>query len=365
MIEYLKENYGNRQSINESNKVELEFLKKEVDRLTKEFGEVEEAQEAGSEHETDPDDEDDYVDDLPEKMQNKIKDKKPRCSVSSEAFGDYNKKGDFTAPSYEKSEEVYNKIKTRLGQAFMFQALSPDELEIVIGAMQGVKRQPGDVVIKEGDDGDNLYVVESGTLKCTKVFSGNTEPTFLKNYQPGEAFGELALLYNAPRAATITADSECELWSLDRQTFTYIVKDSAQKKRDKYDEFLSKVKILSSMEAYERSKLADAIKEENYEVDEYVIREGDNGQTFYMLMEGTAIATKTMEPGKPPQEVFNYKSGDYFGERALVKNEPRAANIIATTPLKVVSLDRHSFKRILGPIEDILKRNMEIYDQFC
>jgi cAMP-dependent protein kinase regulator len=72
-----------------------------------------------------------------------------------------------------------------------------------------------------------MYVVESGTLHCTKHFKGNAEPTFLKEFQPGEGFGELALLYNAPRAATITAKSEATLWKLDRDTFNHIVKDAA------------------------------------------------------------------------------------------------------------------------------------------
>ena len=126
----------------------------------------------------------------------------------------------------------------------MFSALNPAELEIVLGAMQKFDFQAGSKVINEGDDGDNLYVVETGKLKCTKVLQPGQEPTYLKDYSPGEAFGELALLYNAPRAASITATEASELWALDRRTFNHIVKDSAQMKREKYEEFLTQVNIL-------------------------------------------------------------------------------------------------------------------------
>jgi cAMP-dependent protein kinase regulator len=57
----------------------------------------------------------------------------------------------------------------------------------------------------------------------------------VKDYKSGDAFGELALLYNAPRAATICADENCHLFSLDRHTFNHIVKDSSVKKRTRYE----------------------------------------------------------------------------------------------------------------------------------
>ncbi len=118
------------------------------------------------------------------------------------------------------------------------------------------------------------------------------------------------------------------------------------------------------MEPYERTKLADAFKEESYKPGDYIIREGEEGSVFYLVQEGEVIATKTLKEGEKPVEVKQYNTGDYFGERALIKNEPRAANILAKTECVVVNMDRHSFKRLLGPMEDLLKRNLELYEQF-
>jgi cAMP-dependent protein kinase regulator len=112
-------------------------------------------------------------------------------------------------------------------------------------------------------------------------------------------------------------------------------------------------------------QICDAIKTGNFHKDDYIIKEGEMGDVFYILEEGNCIATKTIEPGKPEQQIKEYKEGDYFGERALIKGEPRYANIVASSEnVKVISLDRISFKRLLGPIEDILKRNMEKYKTF-
>ena len=151
----------------------------------------------------------------------------------------------------------------------------------------------------------------------------------MKEYQPGEAFGELALLYNAPRAATITAKVDCVLWSLDRPTFTNIVKDSAIKKRNAYEEFLKSVKIFSTVEPYELMKVMDAVKPVEFKAGAEMIKEGDEGNVFFLLEIGEAYALKQLEPGKPPKKVMDYTKGSYFGELALIRNTPRAASVFA------------------------------------
>merc|ERR1712037_296347 len=87
-------------------------------------------------------------------------------------------------------------------------------------------------------------------------------------------------------------------------------KEAAQKKRQKYDDFLSKVSLLQSMEPYERSQLADALRPETFADSSSIVKEGEDGAKFYVLEEGAAVAEKN------GQQVMTYGVGDYFGKAA-------------------------------------------------
>ena len=102
-------------------------------------------------------------------------------------------------------------------------------------------------------------------------------------------------MYNAPRAATIQAKTDSCCWELDRSTFNHIVKDAAQKKRDQYEDFLASVPILQSMDTYERAKIADVIMESVFEKDATVIKEGEDGCVFFLIISGEAYATKLVQ----------------------------------------------------------------------
>jgi cAMP-dependent protein kinase regulator len=303
---------------------------------------------------------DDYIDDLPEVA--KVRMSGPaRLSVSAEAYGIFYKKTDLTPRVIEKSESAKQKIRDRLLESFMFAHLDEKDLVVVIDAMEEKIFEEESTVIKQGDDGAELFLVGEGVLECFRIMKIGEAPKKLREYVHGEAFGELSLLYNAPRAATITAKSKSVLYSLDRDTFNIIVKESAQRKREKYESSIKHVNILDSISAYERSQIADAIGEEQFKPGELVINQGDIGDVFYMISEGEAVAKKIFDSGEEAKEVMNYKPGDYFGELALLRNEPRAASVYAITDLVVMKLDRHSFRRLIGPLDDILKRNMEMY----
>jgi cAMP-dependent protein kinase regulator len=118
---------------------------------------------------------------------------------------------------------------------------------------------------------------------------------FLKEYKPGEAFGELALLYNAPRAATIIAKVDSQVWSLDRCTFTHILKHAMFKRREKIDAFLGDLKVIKQIKNLDKSKLADAIKDQWYEKGDTIMTEDDmTGDQWFVVMEGEAYAMRAL-----------------------------------------------------------------------
>lgn len=171
--------------------------------------------------------------------------------------------------------------------------------------------------------------------------------------EPGGSFGELALMYNAPRAATvISAEAGCTLWALDRITFRRILMDSTFQRRRLYESFLEEVPLLSSLTRYERSKIADALETQKYPAGTTIIREGDAGEAFYLLESGEAEAYKEGTEGP----VKHYEKGDYFGELALLNDAPRAASVVSKTEVKVATLGKDGFQRLLGPVESIMRR---------
>lgn len=130
-------------------------------------------------------------------------------------------------------------------------------------------------MIKQGEKyGQHLFVVDSGELECFKENDKTKEQKFLRKYKPGEAFGELALLYNAPRAASIKCVSEeCVLFALDREAFNHIVREATVKKREKYEKLLEKIELLKNIDSYEKMQIIDALKPVSFKKGENIIKQ--------------------------------------------------------------------------------------------
>jgi cAMP-dependent protein kinase regulator len=260
-----------------------------------------------------------------------------------------------------KTEAERNQIRQAVKMNFLFSALDENQMSTVIDAMESKHYKAGQNIITQGEDGDEFFVLESGICECFLDQKG-APPKMVKRYEAGESFGELALMYNCPRAATITAKPNCHLWAMDRMAFRKVLLFTTARKRDQYEEFLGRVPLLASLDKYERSKVADALIECKYNKGDYILRAGDTSNTnFYLLSEGKAVATKPLDDNGPPVQVMAYDAGGFFGELALLRETGRAANIVAVTDCTCVYIDKASFNRLLGPCEDILKRNQANY----
>lgn len=361
MIEWLRKRSGTSQSqctkhsLMETNRM----LKQELSQLKSSLGEVGTAIARGAAEEKQEDDEeeeeesDDECDEIPESFRKpEAQLGRARQSVSAEAYGNWNQKKAFTAPVYPKTDAQKERLAQTLQQGFMFSALEPADMETVLMAVKEQTFAAGTKIISEGDDGDCLFVIEKGVLDCLKNING--VETVVKTCSAGDVFGELALLYNCPRAATCVAKEDLVAWQLDRESFNAIVKDASVKRRNRYDDFLKSVPILSSVGAYERSQVADALKPETFSKGEVVVKQEEPGDKFYIIEEGRLFANKFIV-GEGEKRVMDYKSGDCFGELALLKNQPRAASVIVESDsAKVLSMSRNAFKKMLGPLQDIL-----------
>ncbi|KAF4000312.1 Cyclic nucleotide-binding domain family protein [Saccharomyces cerevisiae] len=269
-----------------------------------------------------------------------------RTSVSGETLQP-NNFDDWTPDHYkEKSEQQLQRLEKSIRNNFLFNKLDSDSKRLVINCLEEKSVPKGATIIKQGDQGDYFYVVEKGTVD----FYVNDNK--VNSSGPGSSFGELALMYNSPRAATVVATSDCLLWALDRLTFRKILLGSSFKKRLMYDDLLKSMPVLKSLTTYDRAKLADALDTKIYQPGETIIREGDQGENFYLIEYGA------VDVSKKGQGVINkLKDHDYFGEVALLNDLPRQATVTATKRTKVATLGKSGFQRLLGPAVDVLKLN--------
>jgi len=191
----------------------------------------------------------------------------------------------------------------------------------------------------------------------TGTATASVDGKVVMNYQTGGCFGELALIYNSPRAASVVATSACKLWTLDLRTFRYILATTSSSKMVTRCEFLKKCKFLDPLSNEQISKLAGALETVDYDEGEYIIRQGEVGDTFYVIEEGTVKCTQLKSTGREI-DLITLKTGDYFGEMALMLNDTRHANCIAVGKVKCLCLDRVKFDMLLGTVQDVLAKRM-------
>lgn len=279
-----------------------------------------------------------------------------RRAVAAEAYNPHENNAEVKPVVHPKTDEQLQRLKKSVENILLFKSCDRDQLKEILNAMFEKKVKPEDEIIRQGDDGDNFYVIDNGVFD---VFIENGgKAVKVHTFKDSGSFGELALMYNCPRNATIIAKSEGIIWALDQATFRRIVVGAAARKRQMYEALLENVPMLAELQSYERMNLADALETKIFNEGECIIREKDGADCMYFIEEGTVRVTVS------DKEISQLTKGAYFGELALVLNQPRSASIFAFGgEAKCARLNVDAFERLLGPCMDIMKRNIGEYEK--
>jgi len=255
-------------------------------------------------------------------------------------------------PAMEKDATVSAFLIAALRQNFVFASLEDAEVSKIVEFMAKTAVAKGTDVIKQGEQGDYFYIVEEG--KFDFMVKGKVVGSCGKK----DSFGELALLYGAPRAATVRATTAATVWQLDRVTFRSTVASGASKQKQRVMDSLSHVTLLEGLTDDQLERVADAVQIVRYPAGKRIIQKNETGNVFYMIQEGAVDCTDVGASNQFKDLVL--KDGEYFGERALLTDQLRAANVTAKSDVTLLALDREAFVRVLGPLRKVLDDNLSM-----
>lgn len=206
----------------------------------------------------------------------------------------------------------------------------------------------GDEVIKEGSEGDSMYIVAGGDLQVTQAGQD------LRTLTTGDVFGELAILYNCKRTATVKAKTPVRLWCMERQTYRTIITNKSKKKREQLMGFLKTARTLKDLNDVQLSKIIDSMEEVKYQDKDIIVREGAEGNVFYIILKGEVLVTKNVNGHQ--KQIRRMGKGEHFGEQALIREVLRTATCTADGPVTCFSIDKEVFEETI-PIE-----HLELFD---
>ncbi|XP_051978989.1 cAMP-dependent protein kinase type II-beta regulatory subunit [Xyrauchen texanus] len=321
---------------------------------------IEEAMQIDSENGEEDDDDEEFVAPIINRFVR-------RASVCAEAYNpDEDEEEREPRVTEPKTDEQRQRLQEACKDIILFKNLDQEQMSQVLDAMFEKIVVTGEHIIDQDDDGDNFYVIERGTFEI--LLKADSTTRTVGSYDDRGSFGELALMYNTPRAATIIATSSGALWCLDRLTFRRIIVKNNAKKRKMYEAFIGTLPLLTSLEVSERMKVADVLSTKSYNSGEQIIAQGDLADCFYIVESGyVKIAMKRSKSKNDSEddevEIATCSRGQYFGELALVTNKPRAASAYAVDNVKCLVMDVQAFERLLGPCMDIMKRNIANYEE--
>ncbi|KAH8323403.1 hypothetical protein KR067_007725 [Drosophila pandora] len=257
-------------------------------------------------------------------------------------------------PKYEKNYSDKQQIKDAVMDNDFLKNIDASQVRELVDSMYPKSIAAGEFVIREGEVGAHLYVSAAGE------FAVMQQGKVLDKMGPGRAFGELAILYNCTRTASIKVLSEAaRVWVLDRRVFQQIMMCTGLQRIENSVNFLKSVPLLRNLSEELLAKIADVLELEFYAAGTYIIRQGTAGDTFFLISQGNVRVTQKLAASSTEEtELRTLARGDYFGEQALINEDKRTANIIALPPgVECLTLDRDSFKRLIGDLCELKEKD--------
>ena len=226
--------------------------------------------------------------------------------------------GPYSPTTVEKTEAELALIMEAFANKPIFSKLQPNQLADVAAIMQRRSFAAGDELTTEGSAGDTFFIIYEG--RC--VVQRGRESTH--ELPTGDSFGDIALIYNQPRTATITALTPVSTFTLDRTAYRNGVVAATKRQRAAREALLTTVPIIEKMSPLQRSKVADALEAVSYGPGARIITQGDVGDIFYIIERGEAIITEDQSDKR-----LVFEAGKFFGEIALIEDVPRTAHVHA------------------------------------
>lgn len=255
-------------------------------------------------------------------------------------------KGYYKEPFWNKFAMWEHKLFITVQSCATFKTFSEEDHESFVKAMEIHKRFPNEHFYKEGESGDGLFVLLEGKADCVRG-----EKT-ISTKGPGAVIDEAQILYSMPRNHSLVAREECVMGKFRREDFVDLSVRHEFSRRETRQFFLRNSKLLEMMEDEQIARIADCLQVRTYEAGTNIITQDEEGKEFFILEKGEARVWKRV--GKDDEQTYlHYYGGELFGEIALVRDVPRAANVTAETTCTVLCLSRSQFERLLGPINQL------------
>lgn len=269
---------------------------------------------------------------------------------------------------YDKDDRSREIIKSAILDNDFMKNLEMTQIREIVDCMYPVQYGAGSLIIKEGDVGSIVYVMEEGRVEVSR------EGKYLSTLSGAKVLGELAILYHCQRTATITAATDCKLWAVERQCFQTIMMRTGLIRQAEYSDFLKSVPIFKNLPEDTLGKISDVLEECYYQKGDYIIRQGARGDTFFIISKGQVRVTIRQPDTQEEKFIRTLGKGDFFGEKALQGDDLRTANIICDSPEGVTCLviDRDTFNQLISNLDEIRNRynddavseKKKIYEEF-